>query len=282
MPKDYTLVQTSDWHLGPSNCHREAIFRMIERVALDPDCYIVGVGDLVDAVVPSDKRYAHCAMELDNPLLTPHEQAREVTGILEPVRDKVVAVGLGNHEYTTLNTFNICAYICDTLSLPYGAYNFKFIAIGKTNPVHKMYFTHGAGQLPSGAKDPIQRMANRKAALKRKLDESKHADCIYLGCGHNHQLLTVEPTVEDELMLTDVNGSLEQKYRYHEDQTADYIPPESRWYGSSGSFLKLYSEPGSGAVSYGEVKGYPPAEIGWLEIVVRDYQVVGVNKVIAE
>ena len=71
-----------------------------------------------------------------------------------------------------------------------------------------------------------------------------------------------------------------QQYRHHTDQAANYIPPEARWYGSSGSFLRLYSEPGSGGVGYGEVKGYPPAEMGWLELTIRNHQLVRVDRVV--
>lgn len=281
MPADYTLVQTSDWHLGPANCYRPGIEAMIDRIAGDANCYAVIAGDMTDAVIPSDKRYASCAMDMLTPLLTPHEQADEVIKLTRFIADQVVCIGIGNHEFHHTNTFDIGRYICDQLNVPYGAYSFKFVALHAGRPAHRFYFTHGNGNLPRGAKDPIQRLANRKAALKRKLDQSGHSDCVYMGCGHNHQLLVVEPTIDTDVMLTDDgNGNLDQSYRQHADQTTNYIPSESRWYGCSGSFLRLYSEPGSGSISYGEMRGYDPAELGWLELTVRDYKLVDVKRVI--
>lgn len=282
MPPNYTLVQTSDWHIGPKNCYMTGIEKLVQRVKRTKDCFMAFAGDSVDAVIAGDKRYASCSMELDNPALSPHEQADIVIKVLKPIKKKIVAFGIGNHEFHHINTFSIGHYITEKLGCPYGAYNYKFIALdGKGEPVHRFYITHGNGNLPRGAKDPIQRIANRKAALKRKLDASGHTDCIYMGCGHSHQLLEVEPTIDQEVMLTDDGeGNLEHAYRQQVNQRSSYIAPEARYYGNSGSFLRLYSEPGSQSISYGEMKGYDPAEMGWIELTIKNHELVGVKRVL--
>lgn len=282
MPRDYTLVDCSDFHYGSLNCHRDGIKEMVARVQSKKDCYLVNKGDSIEAILPNDKRYASCGIDVKDRLLTPAQQADAVINDFLPIKDRIVAWGFGNHEYKLLNTMDFGMYIAKGLDVPYGTYAFKFAAFDRRTQklMHKMYFTHGHGGLGSNAKDDIQRMANRKASLKHKLSQSGHGDCIYMSCGHTHQLLVVEPTVEDKLFLTDDGHGIKQHYHVKSEQNIPYIPPESRWYGCSGSFLKLYSKPGTYAISYGEVAGYAPSETGWLEINVQDGEVVNVDKVV--
>ena len=59
-----------------------------------------------------------------------------------------------------------------------------------------------------------------------------------------------------------------------------YLHPDTRWYGMTGSFLKLYSPPGSKAVGYGEMRGYRPTEIGCLKATVKEGKLTHVEKLV--
>lgn len=283
MPDNYTLVDCSDLHLGSPNTSIETIEKMVELVASRKNCFLVCKGDAIDAILPSDKRYATCGIDIKNMLMTPKEQADKVIQLFWKIRKNVVAWGFGNHEYKLLNTMDFGRYIADELDVPYGSYCFKLSMMtkGKTPELmHKMYMTHGYGSINSMAKDDIQRLANRRAALKQKLSNSGHGDVVYMSCGHTHQLLVVEPTMEDRLFLTDDGNAIHQHYHVNPAQNLPYIPPDARWYACTGSFMKLYSASGSFAISYGEVAGYAPSEIGWVEVSVVDRKVTDVRKVI--
>jgi len=149
----------------------------------------------------------------------------------------------------------------------------------ETKKAIKFFLAHGSGSLPKGAKDPIQREANRKAWLKRKLEDMS-GDAIGMFVGHGHHILEVHPTVEKQLYMTDNGKDLKQNYRTGVDQSATYIPPESRYYGMCGSFLRLFSPPGSESVSYGEIAMYSPAEIGVLVAYIRGGKMVGLEKIV--
>jgi hypothetical protein len=281
MPRDYVLIDSSDYHYGSLNCSREKIKEMVDKVATKKNYFLINKGDSIEAILPNDKRYASCGIDIKENLLTPIQQADAVVQDFMPIKNKILGWGFGNHEYKLLNTMDFGRYIAAQLSVPYGAYAYKFTAVdNKDKLMHKMFFTHGYGNINSGSKDDIQRLANIKASLKNKLCKSGFSDCIYMSCGHTHKLVVVEPTVEGNLYLTDDGVSLHQNYHLLSPQNSPYIPPESRWYGCSGSFLKLYSTPGSYAISYAEVAGYEPSEIGWLEIHVQDGNVVNVEKII--
>jgi len=282
MPRDYVLIDSSDYHYGSLNCSRDKIKEMVEKVATKRNYFLINKGDSIEAILPNDKRYASCGIDVKEGLMTPAQQADAVVKDFMPIKDKIIAWGFGNHEYKLLNTMDFGRYIAAQLQVPYGTYAYKFTAVDKQQRLmHKMFFTHGYGNITSSAPDDIRKTANRKISLRNKLCASGFGDCIYMSCGHTHQLVVVEPTVQDKLFLTDDGHGIKQHYHVLADQNVPFIPPDSRWYGCSGSFLKLYSAPGSFAISYAEVAGYAPSEIGWLEVHVQDGNVVNVEKVVA-
>jgi hypothetical protein len=281
LPENYRLYDVGDFHLGPITCHFDGVCALVEKIAQDDNGFVLLKGDLCDSITPDDKRYAHVSMDFKKLLLTPMEQAEKMVEILRPIKDKILTSVIGNHEYDHINTMNITKYICDSLGVHYGAAACKVHLVINGKLSGKVFLTHGRGFLPSGAKDPIQREANVKAALKRKLENTGHADCIYMTCGHFHKLIEVAPTINKDIVLVDDGKELQQVHRCHTDQAASYIPPEARWYGCSGSMLRLYPPPGSGAIAYGEMAMYGPTELGWLEAVGNDSRMVRLEKHVA-
>lgn len=280
MPKDYRLVHASDLHLGPLCCFKEGIQDMVDEIKNNDDMYLAFTGDAIDAILPNDKRYAHATMNKAEWLMSPQQQADAVIALFEPIKDKIIGWGFGNHEYKIINTLDIGMYISKALGVPYGGVMFKFIARHPNNrPAHKFLFTHGAGSLRSHAKDPVQRKANIQAALKQKLINTGHTDCIYMGQGHAHKEILVRPTVSDEILLTDEQYELLQESRYFAEQNAKYIPPECRWYGCSPGFLKTYTPTGTYTVSYSEMAGYGPTRLGWLTLHIKDHKLAFVETI---
>jgi hypothetical protein len=64
-----------------------------------------------------------------------------------------------------------------------------------------------------------------------------------------------------------------------EHGVSEFVPPEARWYGCTGTFLRSGGF-GPGLISYAEERGYPPAPIGWLDLRVERGRVVSLEKVI--
>lgn len=279
MPNDFTVADLSDFHLGSPNCAEETLEQAIEDIRKDKNCYVIFKGDAIEAILPNDKRYLHSCVK--EGLQSPKEQADRVIALFAPIAKRILAWGLGNHELKLWNTMDFGKYIADGLGVPYGAYNFKMHFINSRNELmFKTYHTHGMGSISSNAKDEIQYEANRKAGLKHKLVKSGHADCIYMSRGHDHQLIVVNPTVQNKLYLTDDGNGIHQKYHMSAPQNSEYISPDSRWYATTGSFRKLYSKTGTYAIDYGEVAGYAPSEIGFAKMHVQNGELVHVEKVV--
>lgn len=276
-PSSFKLAHSSDYHKGSANCKHKAIEEMVDEVASTQDYYLVNTGDSIDATLPNDKFYKSCSIDYVNGLLTPQQQRDSLIATFRPIKDKIWAWGFGNHEYRLLNTCDFGSDIANSLNVPYGCFTYKLIITDeKGKPRLKMFFHHGSGKMPRGAKDPIQREANRKAWLKQRLAECMPSDCIYAGMGHIHHPIITKPTIENEVILTDNGKSIKQVKRMHTNQCATYIPPEARWYVATASFQNTFSQPGTKAMSYSEIAMYGPAKIGWMELQVEDYQLVNV------
>lgn len=280
--RDATIIDASDLHWDALNCDKAGVRQMIQKVIDNNNngnpTYLNLKGDLMEAIVPGDKRYNTLTHDMEMP--TPQHTAEVLIKLLRPVREFILAIGDGNHELKLSNIMNFGKYMASCLDVPHGAYTYVTEFVDKRNrKLFKTFSTHGSGRLPKGAKDPIQRLANKKAHLKRKLEATQFRDCIYSSMGHTHQLLVVEPTYAMQNILTTRNGTIQSKDRPSVKQNASYIPPENCWYANTGGFLKLYSPPGSGITGYAEMALMEPTDLGWCEIDIKSGEIVGVREV---
>ena len=280
MPDNFTIYDMSDFHIGSPNCAEETLLAVIARIKRTKNAFVIFKGDAIEAITPGDKRYTNTCV-LDE-YKSPKHQADRVIEMFRPIADRILVWMTGNHELKLQNVIDFGEYIAESLGVPYGAYVCKItFKNAKGQRMFKTYHTHGMGSINSNAKDDIQYAANRAAGLKHKLAKSGHADCIYMSRGHDHQLIVVDPTVQNKLFLTDDGVGIHQHYHQQSTQDAIYVPPDSRWYATTGSFRRLYSKPGHGVTDYSEMAGYSPSEIGYALVRVKNGQIVAVEKVIA-
>ena len=279
LPESCQIYLTSDYHYGALNASKTSLHKIVADVARNKTSFLCNLGDSIECILPNDKRFSMAAMDFQGKLMTPEAQADAIVEEFYPIKNKILCWMMGNHEHKIVNTVNIARRIAKDLGVPYGSAVCKLHLTFQKQPTIKFFLAHGSSALTSNAKDDIQRMANIQASLKLKLQRLA-GDCVGMFCGHGHQLITVNPTAESQLYLTDDGKQLHQHYRASAEQHASYIPPESRYYGMTGSFLRLFSPPGSESVSYGEMALYNPTEIGCLVAVIRRGQLVALEKVV--
>jgi hypothetical protein len=282
IPRDCTIVDASDLHWDAVNCHKAGIRKMLKFVeeenAAGRPTYLNLKGDLMEAIVPGDKRYSNLTHDKNFP--TPQHTADALVKLLWPVKDYILAIGDGNHELKLSGIMNFGRYMAEKLGVPHGGYTYvtEFVdAQGKR--LFKTLSSHGNGRLPKGAKDPIQRKANQQAHLKRKLEATGFYDCVYKSMGHTHQMLVVLPTFLGELILTTKNGQVHQNDIPRVNQNAHYIPSEQCFFANTGGFLKLYTPPGSGVTGYAEMLLLPPTALGWVQMEIKNGEIVDVHGV---
>jgi hypothetical protein len=278
MPASYEIIDTADWHIGVANCNESGIFEMIEYVASAPNRYIIVKGDIVDAIPVTDKRFALCSFN-NNQVTTPQQQAERVVEILRPIKDRILFLELGNHEYKLINVYDMLRYWCKELETPWGGVMAKFCHTYRNVPQWKGLYHHGNGSFRSQAKDPIQAEANVKALLKVR-NQRLASDCIYHSQGHAHTGILVEPTIQRALHMIDNGTALKQAYRVDVNQSAKHIDPEARWYVCNPSFLCTMSQPGTGIIPYSEMAAYSPVEMGYIKQTIEDHKLVKGEKVV--
>jgi len=279
MPRHYTVVLNACNHFGAKTCDKQAIQTMVRRVAEDPECFYLNLGDNIDGITPGDKR---CKItDIDTELNTPHRQARAVVETFYPMRDRILAIGSGNHEEKLKNTADFGESIAHQLGVPYGTFSYKFIALDAyENILHKFYLTHGAGTLAKGTGDALEREVAANRSLKKRLLTSQHADCVLMGMAHTHRALVKEPTLHRERYLVDDGETLLPYARRWAEQDADFIPEDARFYVCVPSMMNLYTALSSNEVPYGELATYAPPELGWIEVRVESGKVVAAKKVL--
>lgn len=259
IPMDCEIIALGDTHIGSVLCHRKGIERIIAYIKDNPNVYWVHMGDWIEAIASDDRRYTSETNQQPIPL----KQADDAISLFNPISDRAICGLQGNHELKLHRYGDLAEYICKNLHIKYGTYSARIIFNSGKKDIFKMFVWHGPtkGQVSSNAKDWEQRQANMRAALKMKL-KYKISDCSVMLMGHVHKLLSIEPT--RQLIIKDGKDSVKHDY-LRGRQAGDYIDPDLRWYGCTGSWLKLYQD---GVSSYSEVHGYDPVELGYLKLKV--------------
>ena len=276
LPTDHNLYLISDTHEGTLLQHTHGIERMIQAVLEDKNNYVAILGDLAEGITIDDKRYDPATT--DDRVPTPLQQYRSLVEMFKPIKERIVVVLEGNHDYKISARFGngVRDIFCSGLNVPFGTYSCK-LAIGdkRGKLQYKAYLTHGYGNINSTADDPVRQEANMFLALKRKL-APKAGDCALMAMGHTHKLL-VKPPIS-RLYLADDGVKVKQHYT-KADYRSEYIDPDLRWYLNTGSFYKNFHMGESG---YAERFGYNPTELGHIVTEVRNGNIDNVRKVILD
>lgn len=274
MPSDtFDLILAGDTHYGTKMRSKSGVQTLLANLKR-PRTYCVFMGDAIESITGSDRRYDPDVSDGSTPL----QQAEEVVTAFAPVAHRVVAWLSGNHESTIKGVGNVVREtICANLKIPYGTFSCRVSFTYGGATMFRGLFHHGSGSITSSHPDPMVREAVQTYKLKQKL-EPFGGDCIINAMGHTHKLLVYKPI--DELYMRERSGQLEANYTsgiipiMHE---FGYIEPSQRWYVNTGGFLKLYSkDPMSG---YAETAMYKPIEIGYALVKVKGGKIVGVEKV---
>lgn len=264
VPDSWTLYDMGDLHVGAEAFHEDGFLEVREEILADRNARVLLGGDLIEAIAVDDFRYQ------DETTSEPDidKQIEAVIDLLTPIKKRIIVSLEGNHEWKLRPKTNPAKRICKALGIPYGTYSCKVSYRDKHGLQFKQFTTHGAKKITSTADDPIRRYANEKLILKRHLKDMC-GDAYLMTKHHNHRLILAEP--EQMLFLTDDSRKVKQNYT-HAKQNAKYIPPDLRFYGCAGSWMKLYGPMGTSG--YAERFECGPVELGYLRFEIEDRQLV--------
>jgi len=238
IPSSFHLYCVGDTHIGNSEVSESAIESMIRTVRSKKNSFICLLGDQIESIMISDKRFS-----LDNHLNRgPRIDAQRdaFLEIMDPLGDRCGWIIDGNHERRLAN-----------IALPNKDIARAWNTIYANGTLAKAIFPgfrlcswHGAGYIGSYAGDQKQRHTNEQIALKRKLRRLPAQDADVLVSGHYHRLILSEPDSR-LIMLTDAErNELVSDYSrpghipVNEARGLFRVPEEEKWYMSCGAFLR--------------------------------------------
>ena len=177
--KRVLLVPTSDVHYGSTTFSLKWFLQHRAAIERDPEMYTVLNGDLCECVTKASKGDVYTQK------VSPQDQRDWTIDQWYPLRHKVLACTMGNHEARIYNEtgIDICADIAKALGVPYRPEGLLLrIVFGGGNDHHPEkpyvytgYFTHGYG----GA-----RTNSAKAVKVERTSSFIHAD--YYCMSHDH------------------------------------------------------------------------------------------------
>lgn len=146
------IVPLSDIHLGDKNCAIDEIRKEIKYIRDNPNVYCVLNGDIIDNAIKNS------VSDIYSQDMNPMEQIQFVLREFEPIKGKILAITLGNHEARTWkwDGIDITRLFCIGLGIEdryAGESALLFIRFGgqAKNLGHKgklwysVYLAHGSG-----------------------------------------------------------------------------------------------------------------------------------------
>lgn len=120
--KTIRIIPFGDWHLGAEYSDMSLIKEAIHEVKTDPDCYAIGIGDLMDMVTYQSKGLIHTQKLLGT------DQVKTLMNLLKPIRHKIIFMLTGNHEHRTIknSAVDLTELVCASLDIPYKEFECLF------------------------------------------------------------------------------------------------------------------------------------------------------------
>jgi len=240
LPKELTevrIIVVSDLHYGNPYCSLKHFTRTINFIKDNDNVFCFANGDLMEAILKTSKGDIH------QQELSPKNQRKDITEMLEPIKHKILGMTTGNHEarIADATSDDPSELIAEKLKVPYRPEGMLFkLSFGDYNNrtngkpfVFWSYITHGYG----GA-----RTKSAKSVKAERISNVVHAD--WYAMSHDH-VVNVAPDIylmPDNRGMIDKDGFLSGKVTAHREmliKTNAYL----KWGG------------------YAEMGGFPPSDL---------------------
>lgn len=268
VPDNANLYLPSDGHEGNAACYEKGIAKEVEIIRADKKGLYANLGDAIECITVNDKRYdpsVHGGRY--NTLLA---QANRVAEMEAPVADKCLLRLLGNHEFKAhvAGVGRFDEHIAGKLA---GNDKKKWNELPMTPGYScicvlshmRIFLAHGWKVGKFSTSDPTMMRMHKQLKIK-KLLRNKAGNCELMAQGHGHEMIVLPP--QSGLSLLEKDGKVRQHYPTMVTDHDGYIAENSRWYAMTGSCLKTMDDE---VITYGEVGGYDPSELGMLMVAIR-------------
>jgi hypothetical protein len=229
-----------DVHIGAVACDIRAFKAYLADS--DENTYFFCGGDLYDSVVATDPRYRKSSDASDGDAII-DKQVNKGIELLEPYKDRIIAMGTGNHEdvVTKRCGTNMMQRTCDALGVPFVGFSGMFrVNLRKGSGGGRMVtfrYHHGWG---GGSR-------TQGADLTKYSKDMQYYDADVFLYGHVHRRQV------DYVPRLGLAG--------------DNLIAKPKVMAICGTFLKTYTN--TIDPTYSEIKGYPPVSVGGVVIEIR-------------
>jgi len=246
----FYVVPIGDIHLGNIGCDKHRLKKLVEWISAKDNCYWIGMGDYIDAINISDKRFDAETVDpkydiKDLGSIVTH-QRNDIMKILLPIKDKCIGLHRGNHEEKIRKRYHtdIVYEMCESWKIPElrdaAITRLRFIMPnGHSNTFDLLSFHGNIGGRRGGNK------------VNRIEDILGYFDVDICLMAHAHKKVTTT--------LTKAYMSRKEPYSL---MTKKCIG------GVTGSFLGGYQ---TSQQSYIETGMYPPSDLGTLKVTIRPF-----------
>ena len=117
------ILNISDAHLGAADFARKDLRECLCDNMADPNTYLLTNGDMMDCITVRDKRFEMGGIAKEYLSMRPDEildlQVEDITSELEPYKDRIIGLGMGNHERKIVTEFSTNAHrrVCNNLGV---------------------------------------------------------------------------------------------------------------------------------------------------------------------
>ena len=273
LPESYKIVFGGDTHCFVSGFawdHAEKMKQYIKKKNVYWTCH----GDLIDAMLPQDKRFRFpLGSESEDSRGRPKfarasDQRDAFLEYFDPIADKCLEVGIGNHEDRIINVCDIAGDVAKAWNIQVGM-PMTVLKFG----VFKAFLWHPFRLgMNLSAGDPQQRYTNECMRIRRAMRfKPGSIDCEVSIMSHIHKIRISPPQCRNQIMLGAEEGKFSafspEMVKVKDPKTGrEYYPEDYRWFASTGALYGYYVD---GDYTYAETMNYDPNEIGWIEAEVK-------------
>jgi len=221
-----TIYFVGDLHVGTKNFAEEEFLYTIEKIKKDKDALVVLMGDMGEYIVPDDRRFD---IENIHPKLnTTERQYHFVRTSLEPIKDKIIGIVEGNHDFVIKKKsgFDIIHLLSHDFDCKY-LQSMGIIKLTIGDYTYNIVVAHG-----NSAATTVGGHVNRLMKLVSNFEVSPDVTVM----GHVHALQTI------------CNPKLDFDFNTN-----------NMWLGLSGCYFKTYEK---GLDNYGTKQMYSPLTVG--------------------
>ena len=93
--KEIKLLCLADFHIGDSLCNEKLIREVLESVKNSPNTFVILNGDLMNNSIKNS------VSSIYDEIYSPMEAIVKLCDLLEPIKDRILVIHSGNHEWRT-------------------------------------------------------------------------------------------------------------------------------------------------------------------------------------